>query len=264
MERFTDLAIVLRSFRYAERDMVVHLLTENHGKITGLAKNAVHSRRFGGTLQTLAVSNISWAVKPHAEMARIEEAVIRHEFKGLPQDYESMAAAAFVAEFCSKVLEPGVPQRELFLCLTNALHQLDGGVLPLAAVNAFLVKGLRHLGYAPNLTHCGDCHEAADVIARAQPDDPFYWDDSGGALLCARCLRTALVRRTNQELDPALIVLYCALLARPFKDLGGISGPHVALFELLKGFMHHHIPALHAGGGLKTLNLMDFAAHPSP
>ena len=62
MERFTDLAIVLRSFRYAERDMVVHLLTENHGKITGLAKNAVHSRRFGGTLQTLAVSNISWAV----------------------------------------------------------------------------------------------------------------------------------------------------------------------------------------------------------
>ena len=254
MERFTNLSIVLHAFRYAERDLVVHMLTENHGKVTAMAKNAVHSRRFGGSLQNLAASTVTWVQKPHSEMARIDEAVIRNEFKNLPLDYERMSMAALLVEFCAKVLENGVPQRDIFLCLSNALFHLDAGAPILSVANAFFAKALRHLGYAPNLTHCGDCHEAADVIARARPEDLFYWDEAGGALLCARCLGAGLVRRSNQVLDHELIILYCALLARSFKDLGQVPGPHEALFKLLKGFIHHHIPALHTGGGLKSLN----------
>ena len=144
MERFTDLSIVLHAFRYAERDLVVHMLTENHGKVTAMAKNAVHSRRFGGSLQNLAASTVTWVQKPHSEMARIDEAVIRNEFKNLPLDYERMSMAALLVEFCAKVLENGVPQRDIFLSLSNALFHLDAGAPILSVANAFFAKALRH------------------------------------------------------------------------------------------------------------------------
>jgi len=49
---FEDLAIVLRAVPYEERHRIVTALTEHHGKITGMAKNAIQSRRFGGCLET--------------------------------------------------------------------------------------------------------------------------------------------------------------------------------------------------------------------
>src|SRR5689334_18160524 len=45
-------ALVLRTRPYGESDRIVTLLTEQHGKVTGIAKGAKNSRRrFAGTLE---------------------------------------------------------------------------------------------------------------------------------------------------------------------------------------------------------------------
>lgn len=149
MERFTELSVVLKSFPYQERDRIVVVLTENRGKVTALAKGAISSKRFAGSLDFLACSKIQFIQKPFAEMARIEEAQIYYEFKNLSSNFSTFTAASFVAEFCTHLIEPETPSREIFIYLTQFLVFLDHGALLLFALNAFLCKAFRALGYSP-------------------------------------------------------------------------------------------------------------------
>ena len=67
-----DLAIVLRSQPFQERDKIVTMLTENQGRITGVAKGAIHSRRFGGSLDLFACSHIRWK-ETQGELVRVDD-----------------------------------------------------------------------------------------------------------------------------------------------------------------------------------------------
>ena len=147
MQHFTDLGIVLKSFRYQERDQVIVILTENNGKITALAKGGVSSKRFGGALDFLACSDFNWVFKPTSEMCRIESAVVRYELKTLHGDFEILTAASFMAEFCLKLIELNTPVRELFIILSNGLYYLNKGLSPNITVVTFLSKMFRALGY---------------------------------------------------------------------------------------------------------------------
>lgn len=259
MEKFTDLAIILKSFRYAERDLVAVFFSENHGKMTGMAKGAVHSRRYGGALGFLAVSQVSFVRKPHADMARIDGAAIHHEFKNIPADMTRLAVAGFMAETCLKLLEPDNALREMFVVLSNSLHKLDGGTAPLTVLNAFLVKTLRALGYAPSFGSCARCAKSSPVVL--QEGGALFWDSSHAHLICGECAHGGGgLRSAVTELPTDVILLALALQSRPFKDLDAISrdpGAHLALYRLLNGFLHQQIPAIHAGGGMKSLRVID-------
>src|SRR5690242_1430026 len=62
-------AYVLRTRPYGELDVIATLLTERHGKITGFAKAAKHSRRrFGGMLQPFVHVRAVFTQRPHSDM----------------------------------------------------------------------------------------------------------------------------------------------------------------------------------------------------
>lgn len=262
MEHRRDLAIVLKTFRYAERDLVVVFLSENHGKFTAMAKGGVHSRRFGGALSLLAASELAWVLKPNAEMGRIDEALIRQEFVNIHKDYHRLSAASFMVELCLKLIEPATPARELFVALSNALYHLDRGCAPLSVMGAFLTKFLRILGYAPQLLRCGVCQKEVSQVADASTsaDIRFGWDPSTGHVTCPGC-----VPRNVDEMSVDTILLYCDFLVRPFKELKKSYSTdelqlQLDLYRKLVSFLHHHIPAIHSAGGLKTLASIDESA----
>ena len=254
MERFSELSIILKNFPYQERDRIAVCFTENRGRVTGLAKGGVSSKRYGGALDFLACSNVQFTQKPHAELARIDEAVSRHEFVRLRSDFERLTAASFAAEFCLRLLEPGSPAREIFLILSNALFQLDEGRLPLKlVVNAFLCKVFKAMGYPPSLLRCVQCARGAHELT-----DDYFWLSEAGGMICRNCSNG----RAKLKLEAETLLFYHELTMRPFKELTASHAeddkPHAQLYRLLADFLHHHIPGLPAGG-LKSWPLLNDA-----
>lgn len=259
MERYNDLAIVLKTYPYQERDRIAVCLTENHGRITGLAKGGIHSRRFGGSLDFLACSRLHYIQKPHAEMARIEEAGVHHEFGNLSRDYERLTVASFAAEFCLRLIEPHTPSREMFIILSNMLFHLNSGMDLQLAVNAFLCKAFKAMGYPPSLLRCVQCAQGAHQIidsyeghqGHGAPDQDhslFFWVSEAGGMVCWECSKG----RFKVSLAAETLLHFHKLLLTPFKELAAstpAATPHDApLYRLLSDFLHHHIPGLPAGG----------------
>lgn len=151
-----DLAIILRSQPFQERDRLVTFLTEHHGRLTGVAKGAIHSRRFGGTLDLFACSHIRWK-DTQGELVRIEEANVRRDFLELRGKLENLSAAGHFVDLCLRLTEDRHVAREVFLLLAHYLKLLEQNTATFEIVRSFEIKLLERLGWAPVLEECVSC-----------------------------------------------------------------------------------------------------------
>ena len=127
MESRRDLAIVLRSVRYQDRHRIITALTENHGRVSALARNSIQSRRFGGALEPFAAGEWLFSERKGAELLNLNEASIRRSYEGLRGDFECLSAASALNEIVLRVAHPGEPCPELFRLHSNALAVLEEG-----------------------------------------------------------------------------------------------------------------------------------------
>lgn len=267
MERFTELSLVLKNFPYQERDRIAVCLTENKGKITGLAKGAIHSRRYGGSLDFLSCAKISFVQKPHAELARIEEAVTHHEFRNIHADFSKLTAASFSAEICLKLMEPHAPAREVFSILSNFLFYLDAGLTAPVAINAFLCKVLKAFGYPPSLLRCVSCNKPAHEIIGISPK--MFWYSDAGGMVCSSCTEHTSTSHKAVELDSKILLLFHNLTTLPFKQLDEAVAKHstfeeeTLLYRVLTNFLHHHLPGI-PNTGFKSWKLMNEVIYGQP
>ena len=66
-------AIVLRTWPFHEADLLVSLFTREHGRIKGIARHAMRSRRrFGGALEPMTHVKATWAERPKQELVRLD------------------------------------------------------------------------------------------------------------------------------------------------------------------------------------------------
>jgi DNA repair protein RecO len=181
-----DLGIVLRSQPFQERDRLVTFLSENHGRITGVAKGAIHSRRYGGSLDLFACSSIRWK-ETQGELVRIEEANVRRDFLELRNKLENISAGGHFVDLCLRLTEDRHVAREIFLLLAHYLKLLEEHTATFEIVRSFEIKLLERLGWAPVLEECVSCQK------------PFFGDElppeecfvtlavERGGFLCHEC-----------------------------------------------------------------------------
>jgi DNA repair protein RecO (recombination protein O) len=186
MAHFEDLAIVLRSQPYKERDKLVTLLTENHGKISGIAKGSIHSKRYGGTLDLFACSHFRYKENP-SPLVWIEEANLRKDFVGLRLKLESISAAGYFVDLVNRLTEERHPAREIFLLLAHYLTLLETQTATFEIVRSFEIKLLSRLGWAPVLEECVGC-ESPFFEQELAPEDSFVaLTVERGGFLCPAC-----------------------------------------------------------------------------
>src|ERR1700678_1032694 len=66
-------AIVLRTWPFHEADLLVSLFTREHGRLKGVARHAMRSRRrFGGALEPLTHVRAPWPERPRQELVRLD------------------------------------------------------------------------------------------------------------------------------------------------------------------------------------------------
>src|ERR1700756_4908389 len=101
-------AIVLRVWPFHEADLLVSLLTREQGRIKGVARHAMRSRRrFGGALEPMTCVRATYAEKPRQELVRRGGLEILWSRLAEPVDYGRAAALELVAE----VLEEALPEQ---------------------------------------------------------------------------------------------------------------------------------------------------------
>jgi DNA repair protein RecO len=181
-----DLAIILRSQPFNERDRLVTMLTENHGRLTGVAKGAIHSRRFGGTLDLFACSQVRWK-DTQGEIVRIEEANVRRDFLQLREKLENTCAAGHFVDLTLRLTEDRHVAREVFLLLAHYLKLLEESTASFEIVRSFEIKLLERLGWAPVLEECVGCQKPFFGEELAPEDSFVSLNVEAGGFLCHNC-----------------------------------------------------------------------------
>jgi len=150
-------AIVLRTWPFHEADLLVSLFTREQGRVKGVARHALRSRRrFGGALEPMTHVRATYAEKPKQELVRLDAFEILSSPMSRPVDYARVAALELVAEVLEEALPEGAPEDSVFRLVLAVLEELqvDKVWMP---ITYFALWMNRLMGWMPELGHCAAC-----------------------------------------------------------------------------------------------------------
>jgi DNA repair protein RecO (recombination protein O) len=203
-------AYVLRTRQYGELDVIATLLTETHGKVTGIAKAAKHSRRrFGGTLQPFVHVRAVFRQRPHGDLVFLVRCELLDALGTFSADVDRFAAGSYVLDLVDHMTVGRDSGHEIYRLLHEALVLLDRGAPPETLLRAFELHLLAASGYEPALDRCRSC--GADLTA----SDTAYLVVERGGFACRRCVPAGEVVR---PFTPATVRVLAMLASRPLAE----------------------------------------------
>ena len=156
----TSEAVVLRTWPVHEADLIVSFFTRDYGKVRGVAKSALKSRkRFGGALEPMTVARAWFAERPRQELVRLDQLEIMRSPLSAPVDLARMTVLSFFAEVLDEVLPDHDPQETVFRLVVAVLEQttVERPWMPLTYFSLWMT---RLTGLLPDIAHCTACGEA--------------------------------------------------------------------------------------------------------
>jgi DNA repair protein RecO (recombination protein O) len=202
VSEFRDEAIVLRTHKLGESDLICVLLTRESGKVRAVAKGVRKtSSKLGARMEVLDHVDALLA-RGRSDLLNVRQVEPRGVARTIREDYDKLAAAMVIVETADAVTLEHHPDPEYFEMVRRALVALDGAADPSVAATAFLLKTLAHDGAEPVLDRCASCGEDKPLVA---------FDFTEGGLLCASC-------RRGRPVSPEAVTLLRRIL------LGGLAG----------------------------------------
>jgi DNA repair protein RecO (recombination protein O) len=247
-------AVVLRSIRLGEADRVLHLYTEEHGRVGAVAKGVRKTMsRFGARLEPL--SHVDLVLhRGRGELQTVTAAQLVRSHRESREDFYRFSVGMIGAEAMLRLFSEEEANERAFTALTRFLDLLDlhfprashdtphspdrPALDPLGL--AFQLKLLWLAGYLPHVTACAEC---------GAEDEPLvgYSTRAGGAV-CAPCAQST----DALALAAAGVAGIETLLARPLADAVGIGLSERALRDALRVVTASY--EYHGGFRLRTLS----------
>jgi len=168
-----DDALLLRALPYSDSSLILHILTQHHGRISLMARGARRAKSpFRASLMPLHQLNITWREPRTGNMGTLIDV---QRLRPLLSEQKVLAGQALLAK-ASILFPDGVHAG--FEELWNALHTLshrpeDSGLM--AATWAMMLDA----GWVGDFEHCWHCSEAVEL------SESMYWGNAH--LLCASC-----------------------------------------------------------------------------
>ena len=186
-------AVVLRTWPVHEADLIVSFFTRDYGRVKGVAKAALKSRkRFGGALEPMTLARAWFAEKPRQELVRLDQLEIIRSPLSAPVDAARMAALSFYAEVLDESLPEHDPQDAVFRLVASVLEQTAAVesdlIQPWMALTYFSLWMTRLMGLLPDVMRCMVCGEplhGAEISFSSHADGLFcalHRNGSGHAL----------------------------------------------------------------------------------
>jgi DNA repair protein RecO (recombination protein O) len=191
-------AIVLRTWPFHEADLLVSLFTREQGRVKGVARHAMRSRRrFGGALEPMTHVRASYAERPRQELVRLDGFEILSSPLSQPVDYARTAALQLVAEVLEEAMPEGAPEDAVFRLALAVLEELQVGRVWMP-VTYFCLWMNRLMGWMPELGQCAACGVGLNggaVWYSAAADGVTCSDDRRGGSVMLTAESVALARR---------------------------------------------------------------------
>ncbi len=163
MAVLTSEAVVLRTWPVHEADLVVSFFTRDYGRMTGVAKSALKSRRrFGGALEPMTVARAWFAERPKQDLVRLDQLEIIRSPLSLPVDPTRLSVLSLFAEVLEEALPEHDPQETVFRLIVSVLEQTTVEQ-PWMPLTYFVLWMTRLMGLLPDIAHCTACGETLET-----------------------------------------------------------------------------------------------------
>jgi len=181
-------AIVLRARDYSESDRIVTLLTENFGKLAGIAKGAKASRkRFERKLEPFSQVILYFRRRPHGQLVFITRAEPGDApAERLEDDLRKIALGSYMLELADALTTEEAEAVEAYRVLANALSVLSRDEATAAFRQAYELRMLAAAGFGLEFSRCRLCGVAVEPEGGAA-----YFVVSRGGIVCSRCRSSA-------------------------------------------------------------------------
>ena len=179
MRLFKVKGIVIKEVQYKENDKIITIMTDKLGKISCMAKGAKKNNSpLLSTSQFLVYSE--FLLYKGTNFYHINSAEMLESFYKLRIDYDKLEKAFEVSTH--------------FL---NTLYIIENKGKHFDLVrNAFLLKLLCLLGYAPRLYKCSCCNEK--MFNDSKKCTKYYYDRTNNSAVCEECYTKAI---SNNKMD---------------------------------------------------------------
>lgn len=173
MAELEDNALLLRLIPYSDSSLIIHCLTQQHGRISLLAKGARRIKSpFRASLLTMHMLQLRWKEPRTGSLGILIES--RRKLELVPT-YQSLSGQILIAR-AAKLFPDGVSQGycELYKAFELLKHRAEDSGLCAATWCMFEAAGL-----VGDLEHCWHCAEILEL------EIPAFW--LKGHLLCPAC-----------------------------------------------------------------------------
>ncbi len=178
--------IVLYSLNYSDKYKIIHLYTEEFGRIPYLVTKSrgKKSRVSSSLFHPFAILDLEVEHQPLREIQRIREAATAMVPDSIPYNPVKMPVVMFLAEFMFRVVKDVQPNKALFNFICRSIEIFDLAETGLANFHmVFMIQLSRFLGFYPN----AEDYEPgmffdmqSGVFVRYKPNHPYFLnpDDS--------------------------------------------------------------------------------------
>jgi DNA repair protein RecO (recombination protein O) len=193
-------AIVLRTWPFHEADLLVSLFTREQGKVKGVARHAMKSRRrFGGALEPATHVLAHYTERPRQDLVRLDQFEILWSPLSEPIDTPRLAALQLITEVLEEALPEQAADDNIFRLALTVLTSLNSGCPPSGLsdvgfrdtratpqiylpITYFCLWMNRLLGWMPELGHCAACGlHLADPALRGEA---VWWSPTADGVTC--------------------------------------------------------------------------------
>lgn len=200
----TGEAIVLRTWPFHEADLLVSLFTREQGKVKGVARHAMRSRRrFGGALEPMTHVRASYAEKPRQELVRLDAFEVLSSPLSKPVDYTRVAALELVAEILDEAMPDGAPEDAVFRLTVAVLEELQIGRVWMP-VTYFALWMSRLMGWMPELGRCVAC-------GRDLRGEAVWWSGAADGVTCDDDRRAGSLSISADSVGTAVRIFRCTI-----------------------------------------------------
>jgi DNA repair protein RecO (recombination protein O) len=155
-------AIILRTYPLRESDLLVTLFTRKEGKVKGVARAAMKSRRrFGGALEPLTYVRAFYDERERQELVRLDSCEIVESPLANEVGYARAAGLAHVAELLDELIPDREASDAVFRLSLATLRELRDESIWMP-VTYFELWITRLVGFLPDFSECVACGRELD------------------------------------------------------------------------------------------------------
>jgi len=215
-------AIVLRTYPLREADLLVTLFTRAEGKVKGVARSAMKSkRRFGGALEPLTYVRAFYEDRERQELARLDSCEVLESPLATQVSYPRAVALGHVAEVLDQLLPDREANDAVFRLALSVLAGLRGTEVWMP-ITYFQLWMTRLMGYLPDLSECIVC-------GRTLNGDRAFFHVLADGIMCADDKRLA-----SSEISVESRALARQMFRSPVESFAGAPWPKVLGADLRK------------------------------